>query len=49
MQMTGPSTEHTDDCHEAAAPSPTAPPIMIKPTEVEWFIDSGASHHMTPL
>jgi hypothetical protein len=34
---------------EAAAPAPTAPPIMINPTEVKWIIDSGATHHMTPL
>jgi hypothetical protein len=34
---------------EAAALAPTALQITIKPTELEWIIDSGATHHMTPL
>jgi hypothetical protein len=34
---------------EGAAPVPTAVQVMIKPTELEWIIDSGATHHMTPL
>jgi hypothetical protein len=34
---------------EAAALGPTALQITIKPIELEWIIDSGATHHMTPL
>ena len=34
---------------EGATPVATALQIMIKPTELEWIIDSGATHHMTPL
>ena len=28
---------------------PTALRITIKPTEIKWIIDSGATHHMAPL
>jgi transposase InsO family protein len=34
---------------EGVSPISTALQIMIKPTELEWIIDSGATHHMTPL